>query len=140
VLAKTLRGESKQTVLEGTFGLDLAPSILTIAAGSYRIRTSKEIRGSGYVVKSLEAALWCFHNTDSFGDAILAAANLGDDADTTAAICGQIAGAYYGAGSIPASWLEQLAMRDDIAQIADQLYAIGGRDPALDPHDRRTRA
>jgi ADP-ribosyl-[dinitrogen reductase] hydrolase len=137
VLARVLRGESKEAVLAGSFGLDLAPSILTIAAGSYRIRTRKEIRGSGYVVKSLEAALWCFHNTDNYRDAILTAANLGDDADTTAAICGQIAGAYYGAGSIPAGWLEQLAMRDDITRIADQLFAIGGKQ---DRQDRRVRS
>jgi ADP-ribosyl-[dinitrogen reductase] hydrolase len=140
VLAKTLRGESKETVLEGTFGLDLAPSILTIAAGSYRIRTREEIKGSGYVVKSLEAALWCFFHTADYRAAILAAANLGDDADTTAAICGQIAGAYYGAGSIPASWLEQLAMRKDITQIADRLHAVGSRrDQATTPQIGRAR-
>ena len=98
---------------------------LAIAAGSDRIRTRQEIHGSGYVVKSLEAALWCFHNTGNYRDAVLTAANLGDDADTTAAICGQIAGAYYGTGNIPATWLEQLAMREDITRIADQLHGVG---------------
>jgi len=77
------------------------------------------------VVKSLEAALWCFHRTDSFRDAILLATNLGDDADTTAATCGQIAGSHYGVQSIPEDWLRRLAMREYITQAADQLCAMG---------------
>jgi ADP-ribosyl-[dinitrogen reductase] hydrolase len=125
MLATALRGESKEAVLTGSFGLDLAPSILAIAAGSYRIRTRDEIQGSGYVVKSLEAALWCFHNTENYRDAVLAAANLGDDADTTAAICGQIAGACYGVDIIPAKWLNKLAMREEITHIADRLHSTG---------------
>ncbi len=73
-----------------------AEKIVSIARGAYRSKGEDEIRGSGYVVDCLEAALWCFDRTDTFRDAILAAANLGDDADTTAAVCGQVAGAYYG--------------------------------------------
>lgn len=69
------------------------------------------IRGSGYVVQSLEAALWCFYHSDSYEAAILQAANLGNDADTTAAICGQIAGAYYGKFGIPEHWRKRLAKR-----------------------------
>lgn len=79
------------------------------------------VRGSGYVVESLEAAMWCFIHTDSFKDTILMAANLGDDADTTAAVCGQVAGAYYGVSGIPAGWLERLALRSEIATLADRL-------------------
>jgi ADP-ribosyl-[dinitrogen reductase] hydrolase len=133
ILAMALRGESKEAVLAGSFGLDLAPSILAIAAGSYRIRTREEIRGAGHVVKSLEAALWCLHNTDNYHDAVLAAANLGDDADTTAAICGQIAGACYGVDSIPAKWLKKLAMREEITHIADRLYSTGVDRTAASP-------
>ena len=70
---------------------------------------------------SLEAALWCFHQTDSFRSAILAAANLGDDADTTAAICGQVAGAFHGVDAIPESWQTRLAMREKIEELADAL-------------------
>ena len=70
---------------------------------------------------SLEAALWCFTHTDSFREAILKAANLGDDADTTGAICGQIAGAYYGVEGIPEAWLEKLAMRERIEELAEGL-------------------
>jgi ADP-ribosyl-[dinitrogen reductase] hydrolase len=73
-------------------------------------------------VQSLEAALWCFFKTKTFEHAILKAANLGDDADTTAAICGQLAGAFYGASGIPEPWLNQLVMRQEISGLADRLY------------------
>lgn len=73
------------------------------------------------MVESLEAALWCFWTTDAFEEAVLAAVNLGDDADTTAAVCGQIAGAFYGADGIPSEWLDRLTMRDQIVDLADRL-------------------
>lgn len=124
MLALALRGEPKTTILSGGSDLELASAIRTIAEGSYAHKTHQEVKGSGYVVQSLEAALWCFYHTESYRDAILEAANLGDDADTTAAICGQIAGAHYGVESIPEGWLAKLAMREIIEQIADQLYAV----------------
>ena len=67
--------------------------------------------------------MWCFLNTSSFKEAILAAANLGDDADTTAAICGQIAGAYYGMNGIPTAWKEKLCMCKEIEELAYSLYS-----------------
>ena len=88
------------------------------------MKAASQIRGSGYVVESLEAALWCFLHTDSFERAILDAANLGDDADTTAAVCGQVAGAYYGASGIPERWLRRLAMRQQIAELAERLCHV----------------
>lgn len=97
-----------------------------MANGSYLAKGKEEIRGSGYVVESLEAALWCFHNNDSFASTVLAAANLGDDADTTAAIAGQIAGAYYGCSSIPPGWLKKLYMREKIQDYAERLYEAAG--------------
>jgi ADP-ribosyl-[dinitrogen reductase] hydrolase len=103
-------------------------SILAIAGGAYDQKTEADIRGSGYVVESLEAALWCFSRTESFSEAILKAANLGADADTTAAVCGQVAGAYYGASAIPPHWLDRLALRARIEDLADQLLHTG--DPA----------
>jgi len=81
-----------------------------------------EIQGTGYVVRSLEAALWSFYKTDSFEAAIFKAANHGDDADTTAAICGQIAGGYYGESGIPKKWLERLAIREEITNLAERLF------------------
>ena len=82
----------------------------------------EEVVSSGYVVPSMDAAIWCFANTESFEEAILLAANLGDDADTTAAICGQLAGAYYGVSGIPSKWLDKLCMYDHIDNLALQLY------------------
>jgi ADP-ribosyl-[dinitrogen reductase] hydrolase len=81
------------------------------------------------VVRSLEAALWAFHHTDSFADGCLAAANLGNDADTTAAIYGQLAGAYYGMDAIPSGWHRIIAMRGLILRLADALYAAAQPDP-----------
>jgi ADP-ribosyl-[dinitrogen reductase] hydrolase len=103
----------------------LSASIQNIADGDYCQKDLSLIHGTGYVVQSLEAALWCFYHTSTFEAAILQAANLGDDADTTAAICGQIAGAYYGESNIPAKWLERLHMRAEVSQFADQLAGAG---------------
>ncbi len=83
------------------------------------------IVGSGYVVKSLEAALWAFYKGNSFKEGVLLAANLGDDADTTAAVTGQLAGAYYGYDSIPNGWKEKIAMHDLIIEMAKELYQKG---------------
>jgi ADP-ribosylglycohydrolase len=103
----------------------LAPAIAAVAAGSFKEKEPPEIRGSGYVVDSLEAALWAFHTTDTFEEGALAAVNLGDDADTTGAVYGQLAGAYYGAEGIPAKWLDVVAMRSDIERLADGLLTLG---------------
>jgi ADP-ribosyl-[dinitrogen reductase] hydrolase len=108
---------------------ELGPAIATIAAGSFKNNQPPDIRGTGYVVKSLEAALWAFWRTDNFRAGALAAANLGDDADTTAAIYGQLAGAYYGGQGLPKEWVDRLAFVDLIRQQADQLAAL-----AVGPH------
>ena len=83
-----------------------------------------DISGTAYVVKSLEAALWAFHRTSNYREAVLAAANLGKDADTTAAICGQIAGACYGVSDIPENWLNKLALKEEIFRLADGLIGM----------------
>ena len=72
----------------------LAPKIAAVAAGSFKAKDPPAIRGSGYVVDCLEAALWAFHRSETFRDGALLAVNLGDDADTTGAVYGQLAGAY----------------------------------------------
>jgi ADP-ribosyl-[dinitrogen reductase] hydrolase len=100
----------------------LVSEIDEIAGGSFKRKDPPEIQGTGYVVRSLEAALWSFNSTDSFEAAVLKAANLGDDADTTAAICGQLAGAFCDESGIPKKWLERLAMRQEISTLADELY------------------
>lgn len=81
----------------------------------------REVRGTGYVVACLHAALWAVSRTSTFRDAVLLAANLGEDADTTAAVTGQIAGAVYGASAIPTEWLGKLAWRERIEKLADEL-------------------
>ena len=92
-----------------------------IARGSWRGKTRDQIRASGYVIYTLEAALWAVGTTDSFEAALVAAVNLGEDADTVGAVTGQLAGALYGASAIPPRWLEPLAWRDRIAALADEL-------------------
>ena len=120
-LSRALQGADKAKVLD-LGGLPLhSPKIAQIAEGSYRHKTREQIRGSGYVVDSLEAALWCFARHDNFRAAVLEAANLGDDADTTAAITGQIAGAFWGEQGIPAPWLQRLCRAGDIRGLATQL-------------------
>ncbi len=94
----------------------LHPDIDEIAEGSFRHRQPPQIVGSGYVVQSLEAALWAFHDAQDFRTAVLKAVNLGDDADTTGAVCGQLAGACWGEGGIPQPWLDGLAKREMIEQ------------------------
>ncbi|MFN2196175.1 MAG: ADP-ribosylglycohydrolase family protein [Anaerolineales bacterium] len=102
----------------------LVPEIRAIAEGSFRYKMPPAIQGSGYVVKSLEAALWAFYHASDFRAGCLMAANLGDDADTTAAIFGQIAGAYYGLEGIPSEWLEKISLRPQIEEMADQLWLL----------------
>lgn len=105
-------------------GESLAGKVAEIAGGSFKGKTTPEIRGSGYVIHTLEAALWAFHATDSFREGVLKVVNLGEDADTTGAVYGQIAGAYYGEQGIPAEWRSKLAMRELIEQRAEELHAI----------------
>lgn len=125
MLCRALSGAPKHAVLLGDAeGFAGEPAIAAIARGGYLRKSEDEIRGSGYVVESLEAALWAFAGADSFEEAVLRAVNLGDDADTTAAIAGQIAGAYWGEDGIPQRWKERLALRDVIERLADDLLAL----------------
>lgn len=122
ILVNALSGKSKkETALcaSDTFSGDEA--ITAIARGDYMDKAMEDIHGTGYVVQSLEAALWCFMKTDTFNDAVLLAANLGDDADTTAAICGQVAGAFYGKAGIPEKYLAKLYCFNEICELADKL-------------------
>jgi len=102
----------------------LAPKIAAIAAGSFIRKEPPEIRGGGYVVHSLEAALWGFYKTDDFRSGALMAVNLGDDADTTGAVYGQIAGAYYGEEGIPSEWKSLLAERVLIIDLTNKLFRL----------------
>jgi ADP-ribosyl-[dinitrogen reductase] hydrolase len=100
----------------------LEPGILEVTNGSFAQKDPPYIQGSGYVVRGMEAALWAFHHSTSFREGVLMAANLGDDADTTAAIYWQLVGAYYGVEGIPIEWRSKLAMPDVIIGFADKLW------------------
>jgi ADP-ribosyl-[dinitrogen reductase] hydrolase len=127
MLVRAFQGAGKEEVLTADAPtLGGAAKIVDIARGAYRSKPERAISGSGYVVESLEAALWCFDQTDSFDAAGLRAANLGDDADTTAAVCGQVAGAYYGVQGIRHAWLMRLAMRAEIEALALKLFDMAG--------------
>ncbi len=76
--------------------------------------TEDEVHSSGYVVHTLEAALWCLLTSDSYAETVLKAVNLGDDTDTTGAVAGGLAGIVYGPQAIPQDWLDALARRKDI--------------------------
>ncbi len=117
----------KHTLLSPPFKAELSPNIQVIANGSYHTKTRDQIKGSGWVVESLEAALWAFWHGTSFEEAVLLAVNLGDDADTTAAITGQLAGACYGLGSIPEAWLSKLYIGDHIDHLAKELLNASTR-------------
>lgn len=99
----------------------LAPAVAAIAAGCYKGKTAAELPASGYVVHTLEAALWALSTTETFEEGALKAANLGNDADTTGAVYGQLAGAYYGVDGIPAAWRERLFEGERLANLASQL-------------------
>jgi ADP-ribosyl-[dinitrogen reductase] hydrolase len=117
VLAALIQGVDREQVLAANWkGLRqlrevhvFHREVADVAEGTFRRKRPPEIVGSGYVVKSLEAALWAFHDAKDFREAVLRAINLGDDADTTGAVCGQLAGAYWGESGIPQEWRKGLA-------------------------------
>ena len=121
LLLRALSGAAPSEILSPVPGPFCTPALDSIARMEFLGKSRSEIRGSGYVVHALEAALWCFGQAEAFDEAVLLAANLGEDADTTAAICGQLAGCHYGKDGIPRRWLDRLAMRDEIETLADRL-------------------
>ena len=133
LLVGALNGAASETLLrsgrfEPVTGMwereSLHWKVTPIAQGSFLAKEPPAIRGGGYVLHALEAALWAVESTETLEDAVLAAVNLGDDADTTAAIAGQLAGAVYGVEAIPGRWLETLFMCDEITEMADRLFEL----------------
>ncbi|MFP4021767.1 MAG: ADP-ribosylglycohydrolase family protein [Halanaerobium sp.] len=102
--------------------LNLDERVIKAVNGAFTKERS-QIKSDGFVIHSLEASLWSFLNSNSFADAVLKAANLGDDADTVAAITGQLAGAYYGYSSISTDWLNKLANFNLLKDTAEKLYS-----------------
>ncbi len=141
LLCGAFRGVAKEELLdcyEPIKGLwksePLAPEIEKVARGSFKDKEPPEIVGTGYVVKSLEAALWAFNETDNFKDGALLAVNLGDDADTTGAVYGQIAGAYY--GEVPEDWRLKIWEKEVIELMASKLLKLSIKGGCKPPSQR----
>jgi ADP-ribosylglycohydrolase/protein-tyrosine phosphatase len=143
VLAGLMHGLDRNEVLAADWGPleqlrqlePLHPEVEEVASGSFRDLQPPAIKGSGYVVKSLEAALWAFHDAQDFREAVLRAVNLGDDADTTGAVCGQFAGAFWGETGIPREWLDGLGKPEMIEQALAGLLS-----PAASTSSRDTKS
>jgi DNA-binding NtrC family response regulator/ADP-ribosylglycohydrolase len=123
-ISRALSGAARDQLLLGGGRHVTEPAVVAMAEGKYVAKQREAISGSGYSVASLEAALWCIAHSTTLEEAILTAVNLGDDADTTGAITGQIAGALYGCRAIPEKWLASLHMRDEISNLASRLYEV----------------
>lgn len=124
MLFLALCGKSKVEILfDHAPDPDAPVNIQEIACGDYRFKSQDRIESTFFAGKCLEAALWCFLHTDNFRDAVLKAANLGGDADSTACVCGQLAGAHYGFQHIPKPWVEQLVKKEMILEMAERLYS-----------------
>ena len=125
LLADAIAGKSRAEVLAPR-PFDGSPEIKRILAGSWRGKRREEISSSGYVASTKEAAIWSVARTSDFRGAVLLAANLADDADTVAAVTGQLAGALYGLGGIPDEWLGRVAWKDRLMDVADRLTRSAG--------------
>ena len=131
LIAAALSGASKSELLAPnpnflkTFDANLlCPTVEAIATGVYRGREPPEVRGSGYVIHTLEAALWALDSTDDFRSGLLKVVNLGEDSDTTGSVYGQLAGAIYGASDIPSEWVQKLAMQEMIERLSIGLMEV----------------
>jgi ADP-ribosyl-[dinitrogen reductase] hydrolase len=124
ILLEAMATGDKQTTLRPRSSV--VPIIAAVAQGSWRGKDRSAISSSGYVVHTLEAALWCVDRAGDFAEAVVLAANLADDADTVAAVTGQIAGALWGRSGIPAHWLDRLAWREEIERKGRQLLELSG--------------
>lgn len=128
--ASQLLGEGIYEPAPGTWHREpLHPEVAEVARGSFRAKDPPAVRGGGYAVHALEAALWALSSTRTYKDGVLAVVNLGDDADTTGAIFGQLAGALYGVGGIPIEWRRKVAMHGRIRELASKLYALAAGAP-----------
>ncbi|MEI8040998.1 MAG: ADP-ribosylglycohydrolase family protein [Verrucomicrobiota bacterium] len=129
LLVSAVNGANKETLLSANHcpvpdcwnHQPLHPAVKAVAEGSFKEKQPPKIRGTGYVVDAIEAALWAFNESDSFHEGLLLAVNLGNDADTTGAIYGQIAGAHYGLPGIPKAWQTKVAKADLIVQFGGHL-------------------
>ena len=127
LLVEAINGFCKQDVLR-TRDWHGCPAIADIASGGWKNKTRDQIHSTGYVIHSLEAAIWCVHGANSFEDALVTAVNLGHDADTVGAITGQLAGALWSYDSIPQRWLQVLQWKVHIEKLAGKLFHAQSND------------
>lgn len=123
-LADAIEGAKRSEVLRERLE-PYAGAIGPIMVGSWRGKHRRDIRASGYIAHSLEASLWSTARTSDFKDAVLLAVNLGEDADTTGAITGQLAGAIYGSNAMPHAWAELVAWGPRMRMMVRGLLASG---------------
>lgn len=98
-------------------------NVLSSAAAGERINS---LKSDGYVVHTLEAAVWCILNSSSYPETVLSAVNLGYDTDTTAAVAGGLAGLYYGIEDIPDEWIDAIARRGDVVDLCVRFNHLYG--------------
>ena len=134
MIFKILNGVGKDTIFSDCFVSDaynyfsdepLHRELDSIVQCKYISKSEDKIQSSGYAIHSLEAALWSFYHTNTFEEAILKSVNLGDDADTVAAITGQLVGAYYGMDRIPDVCVGELSKSDEISIMVERLIKVG---------------
>ncbi len=126
VLWRLLQGENLHDVLEHIPPFIPRSSRITrLQHGYFRFLERNDVSSSGYAINTLEAALWSCYHSNSFEEALVNAVNLGGDADTVGAVTGQIAGAAYGAESIPVRWRSMVAWHNHLELYADQLISVG---------------
>ena len=101
---------------------DIFPQFDRLLHGKIQNATMRSIRSSGFVIDTLEAAIWCFIKTDSYRECIFKAINLGGDTDTIACIAGGLAGIYYGVHNIPNNWIQMLAKKNELNNLIDRFY------------------
>jgi ADP-ribosyl-[dinitrogen reductase] hydrolase len=122
ILSQLIGGKSWNIALEAPVDPAWRDEVKALAHQDWAARTRGSINSSGYVVHTLEAAIWAVATTNSFSQALLTAVNLGDDADSVGAVTGQLAGALYGRSAIPAVWLTTLVQTDRIEALAKSLF------------------
>jgi ADP-ribosyl-[dinitrogen reductase] hydrolase len=122
ILREAIQGAGKDALRSRPW--DGTARVRDIAAGTWRGKARSQIKSSGYVIDTLEAALWCTDQAASFEEALVLAVNLAGDADTVGAVTGQIAGAVFGASAIPQRWLGPLAWREQLETLATQLVRL----------------
>ena len=122
ILCQLISGKIWEQILPYPNKNNWLEEVSLLSSCDWRDKSEEEVQSTGYVIHTLEAALWCVDTTNSFQDAVLRAVNLGEDADTVGAVTGQIAGARYGIESIPDEWLSELVDQPRIKTIAEIIF------------------